>query len=297
MATVNENRYLKEFVSFLTIEKNLSSNSIQAYQRDIIRLIDFLNGTEVIKATKDDIIGLVRLLNELGLVDTSVVRNLSSLRTFFKFLNGEGYMAANPMDQLDSPRVRKRLPDVLDYQDIEQLLAQPDQTSFLGVRDRAMLEFMYATGTRVSEVTTIKQADVFLDNGFIRVFGKGSKERMVPLGKRAGASIEKYQKEVRVLLAKSQSGDFLFLNWRGRPITRMGVWKILRGYKKQAGIKKHLSPHTFRHSFATHLLEGGADLRAVQEMLGHADISTTQIYTHVDREYLKEVHKTFHPRG
>jgi integrase/recombinase XerD len=291
------NRYLQEFLSFIGIERNLSPNTVGSYQRDLERFLTHWGDRDITTATLDDIVSLVGTLRELGLADASIARNISALKTFFKFLVGEGYLKHNPLDQMDPPRMRKHLPDVLDYQDILLLFQQPDITTLLGIRDRSMFEFMYAAGTRVSELINVKQSDLLADQGVVRLFGKGGKERIVPLGKQAAEWACKYQQEVRTLLAKEGARDFLFLNWRGKPLTRMGVWKLLRQYTRKAGIKKHVSPHTFRHSFATHLLEGGADLRAVQEMLGHADISTTQIYTHVDREYLKEVHRTFHPRA
>ena len=209
----------------------------------------------------------------------------------------EQHITMDPADLLEMPRTRKRFPTVLEYQEIERLLASPDITTILGIRDKALLEFLYATGVRVSELITLARADIFIDEGYVRVFGKGSKERIIPLGGAAKRTIQQYLEETRILLAKNAAHDTLFLNWRGRPLSRMGVWKIVKRYALAARITTHLSPHTFRHSFATHLLEGGADLRAVQEMLGHVDISTTQIYTHIDREYLREVHKTFHPRG
>jgi integrase/recombinase XerD len=290
-------RYLQEFLSFIGIERNLSPNTVVSYQRDLERFLVHLGDRDVTTATLEDVIHLVGTLRELGLADTSIARNISALKTFFKFMAGEGHMRLNPTDQMDLPRMRKRLPDVLDYQDVLLLLQQPDITTLLGIRDRGMFEFMYAAGTRVSELITIKQSDILAEQGIVRLFGKGGKERIVPLGKQAAEWIHKYQLEVRALLARDAARDVLFLNWRGKPLSRMGVWKLLRQYTRKAGIKQHVSPHTFRHSFATHLLEGGADLRAVQEMLGHADISTTQIYTHVDREYLKEVHRTFHPRA
>jgi integrase/recombinase XerD len=210
---------------------------------------------------------------------------------------GENLVKTNPTDGIDAPKLSKYLPDVLDQNEIEKLLGQPDDSTPLGVRDKALLEFMYATGVRVSEVIHFKQSDLFPGEEVIRVFGKGSKERIVPIGRSALHDVAIYQKTARIILAKrGDSKDYLFLNSRGTFISRMGVWKIIQGYVRNAGIKKHVSPHTLRHSFATHLLEGGADLRAVQEMLGHSDISTTQIYTHVDRSYLKEVHRSFHPR-
>jgi integrase/recombinase XerD len=210
---------------------------------------------------------------------------------------GENITKTDPTELLQSPRLPARLPEILDLSEIESIMNQIDISTNKGIRDRAIIETLYSTGVRVSELITLRMSDIFFHNGIIRVFGKGSKERIVPFGERARISIKNYITAVRSLLARShKSQDVLFLNMRGTPLSRMGVWKIVRQYVKLAGIKKQVSPHVFRHSFATHLLEGGANLRAVQEMLGHSDISTTQIYTHLDREYLIEQHRTFHPR-
>jgi integrase/recombinase XerD len=235
-----------------------------------------------------------------------VTRCISSLNGFHKFMLGEGVAQKNPMEGIDVPRLARSLPDVLSQAEVEAILNQFDgeierasgRKKRLLLRDRAILEVLYATGMRVSELIILKQRDLLESEETVRVFGKGSKERLVPIGKSALRWIEKYRTGCRRELEKKGEGqDALFLNARGRPMTRMAIWKIVQAYTKMAGIGKEVHPHTFRHSFATHLLEGGADLRAVQEMLGHSDISTTQIYTHIDREYLKEVHRTYHPRG
>lgn len=217
---------------------------------------------------------------------------------FHKYLFGERVTTNDPTQTIETPKMTRTLPDVLNQDEVEAILQQPNVAQDLGKRDRAILETMYATGIRVSELITLKQTGVNRDEQFIRVFGKGSKERLVPIGRSALEWINRYIQEVRGKLTKKGSGqDMLFLNARGKPMSRMAIWNIVKSNTGKSGIRKEVHPHTFRHSFATHLLEGGADLRAVQEMLGHSDISTTQIYTHVDREYLKEVHKTFHPRG
>jgi integrase/recombinase XerD len=236
-------------------------------------------------------------LKDVGLAAASIRRNISALRTYFKFLLGEGHVTHDPSERLESPKRWRTLPDVLSVAEVEKLLASPALDDPLVFRDRALLELAYGAGLRVSEWISIGVRDVMFDEGLVRVFGKGSKERLVPIGRRAIGALASYVRELRPRLERGEGRGALFLNARGQPLTRMGAWKILRKYVDRAGIEKHVSPHTLRHSFATHLLEGGADLRAVQEMLGHADISTTQIYTHVDREYLRSVHRQYHPRA
>lgn len=293
--------HLRSYLHFLELEKNASANTISSYKIDLARYLDYLETKEIIlpnKIKEKDIAAFLGLLREFGLSPSSVSRNLSSIKMFHKFLVGEGVSKMNPAENIETPKLSKTLPDVLNQDEIETILNQPNPVEPLAIRDKAILETLYATGMRVTEVITLKQSNVNKDEGIVRVFGKGSKERLVPIGKSALKWIAKYLNEVRGNLSKQGSGqDVLFLNARGRPMSRMAVWNIVKTYTTKSGIKKEVHPHTFRHSFATHLLEGGADLRAVQEMLGHADIATTQIYTHIDREYLKEVHRTFHPRG
>jgi integrase/recombinase XerD len=236
-------------------------------------------------------------LKDLGLAPASIRRNVSAVRSYFKFLLGEGHVVRDPSERLETPKRWRTLPEVLGVEDIERLLAAPSLDEPLAFRDRAMLEVAYGAGLRVSEWISLSIRDVMLQDHLVRVFGKGAKERLVPIGRRAIGAIAIYLRELRPSLEKGEGKGALFLNSRGHPLSRMGAWKILRKYVDQAGITKPVSPHTLRHSFATHLLEGGADLRAVQEMLGHVDISTTQIYTHIDREYLRSVHKQFHPRA
>ena len=294
--------HLENFIDFLSIEQNLAQNTLESYRRDIKRYLEYMregrgydNPSQIVQK---DISRFVQLLHAFGLGPRSISRNLSAIRTFHKYLMTEEIMKADPAEHVDLPKLPKVLPSVLEIQDMENILKQPDTLTPLGARDRAMLEVLYACGLRISELLTLKQTDFRSDAGFIRVFGKGSKERMVPVGQMAMDWVVFYQEKVRGRLAKSgKAEDVLFLNSRGRRFSRMGFWKILKKYVELAGIQKNVTPHTFRHSFATHLLEGGADLRVVQELLGHADISTTQIYTHIDREYLKSVHKSFHPRG
>ncbi|UCE20552.1 MAG: site-specific tyrosine recombinase XerD [Gemmatimonadota bacterium] len=291
--------YLTEFLNFLVIERGLSQNTISAYENDIKRYVRFLQekGRNPVEARQEDVVSLFYALKDVGLASSSIARNFSTIRTFHKFLRGEGLTKSDPTEYLDAPKLWKKLPGVLDYHEVERLLGCPDISTDLGLRDRAMMEVLYACGLRISELIALRLSNLLLDQGCLRVFGKGGKERMVPLGRSAAHSIGQYLQSVRPKLDKADGNDFVFLNWRGKKLSRMGFWKILRKHVKTSGITKPVSPHTLRHSFATHLLEGGADLRAVQEMLGHADISTTQIYTHIDREYLKEVHRTFHPRG
>lgn len=291
---------LDQFLAHLTVERGVSPNSHDAYHRDLtgyLRLLDRRGITAAADADARDVQAYVVSLRRRGLAPSSVARHLSAVRMFHRFLVSEGLAASDPTEHVQAPKQPRRLPSVLSREEVNLLLEQPDHTTPLGLRDRAILEFMYATGLRASELLTFRKPDLLFDQGLARIFGKGARERLVPVGRRALDMIRQYLDTVRPMTAGPASGDALFLNWRGRPLTRMGLWKILRIYVDLAGIDKPVSPHTLRHSFATHLLEGGADLRAVQEMLGHVDISTTQIYTHVDREFLKEVHRRYHPRG
>ena len=293
-------RFLTEFLNFLRIEKNAATNTILSYENDLTRYLSFLKDKGAVhlqEVRPSDILALIHALRSVGYAPTSSARNLSAIRMFHRFLVMENYVNSDPTMNISFPKQAKNLPKTLNQFEIEAILSQPDLSQPKGVRDKAMLEFMYATGVRVSELLSIRISDTYFQEGFIRVIGKGRKERIIPIGEQAIYRTEVYLQNVRPGIARvGKSGDSLFLNWRGRPLTRMGFWKILRHYLTMSGVKKDTSPHTFRHSFATHLIEGGADLRAVQEMLGHADISSTQIYTHLDREYLKEVHHNFHPR-
>ncbi len=292
--------HLRSYLHYLELEKNASSNTVDSYRRDLMRYLDHLDraGIKALDAVQGEhISGFLRTLVGVGLSPRSVARSLSAIKGFHKFLLGERIAAHNPTVNIEPPKRSKTLPGVLSQAEIERILNQPDPEQPLGLRDKAILETLYATGIRVSELVELKQSNLQLDLGVLRVMGKGSKERIVPVGTSATEWIGKYRANVRSSLIKqSDTHDVVFLNSRGRPMTRMAVWNIVHRYAESAGVEKDVHPHTFRHSFATHLLEGGADLRAVQEMLGHSDISTTQIYTHIDREYLKEVHRTFHPR-
>lgn len=294
-------KYLKDYIIFLRIEKNLSKNTIEAYERDLSRFIHYLDTYHRIKdlriVKQKHIRMYIRTLNDVHLANTSINRVFSSIRSLYSYLAGEDIVKENPILLLETPKYSRKLPQVLTPQEIETILSAVDTTDNLGKRDLAILEILYSGGLRVSELCDLKLTDLLLDAEMIRVTGKGDKQRLVPLGPRAINCLNEYYKMVRPSLArKNQNNGKIFLSRNGKPLTRMMVWIIIKKYVALANIKKDVSPHTFRHSFATHLLEGGADLRAVQEMLGHADISTTQIYTHLDKEYLKEVHRTFHPR-
>ena len=295
---------MRAFLHYINLEKGLSPNTRGAYAMDIARYLRFMSASGVDGVggiTSVHIHTFLRALAGVELAPASVARTLATIRGFHKFLQGDaptGTALNNPAENIEPPKQRRTLPTVLSIPEIDALLASPDSTTDLGIRDRAILETMYATGVRVSELVSMKQSDVLFEQEIIRVFGKGSKERIVPIGTSARKWILTYQTNVRFKLAgHKQTGNVLFLNARGGKLSRVAIWEMIKKYSSLAGISSETHPHTLRHSFATHLLEGGADLRAVQEMLGHADISTTQIYTHVDREYLKEVHKTFHPRG
>jgi integrase/recombinase XerD len=291
---------VERFTDFLALEKGSADRTREAYSRDVARFVTFA----IVKGIASPMDVSAKLLRDyiyhmkdLGLSPASIRRNVSAVRSYFRFLTSDGHVAKDPSERLDTPQRWRTLPDVLTVEEIQRLLAAPTMDDPLYFRDRAMLELAYGAGLRVSEWIGLGVRDALLDDGLVRVFGKGSKERLVPIGRGAIGSIAIYLRELRPRLEKGAGKGALFLNARGEPLSRMGAWKILRKYVDRTGITKVVSPHTLRHSFATHLLEGGADLRAVQEMLGHADISTTQIYTHVDREYLRQVHRKYHPRA
>jgi len=288
---------LKSFLAYLQTECGLSDNTLSAYRRDITRFVTFLGEKDPSRAETEDIEAFLGSEKRRGLEVTSIARGLVAVRMFYKFLAAEGLAKETAASTLDTPKVWRRLPDFLTVAEVEKLLKAPKGSKPLPVRDRAILETFYAAGARVAEVARIRLTDLKLDLGMVLLFGKGSKERVVPLGKPALAAIEDYLEKSRPQLAKPQSGDTLFLGVRGKPLGRMHIWRLVKKYAGLAGIRKNVHPHTLRHSFATHLLEGGADLRTVQEMLGHSSISTTQVYTHVDRNRLKSVHHKFHPRA
>ena len=290
---------LSNFIAYLTVEKGASTNTVEAYEHDLKRFLTYLGAHQKSfdRVNQNEIIEFLIYLKDLGLASPSLARNLSTLKAFYYFLVKENHLAGDPTVNLEAPKLWRKLPVVLSVEDIDRLFQRIDLSIPLGVRDRAMLELAYACGLRVSELIRLTVQDINREEGYLRCFGKGSKERIIPIGDVALNWLKKYQSEIRPHLIKAYPTDMLFTNWRGKPLTRMVYWKILRKCSLTAGIDKKVSPHTLRHSFATHLLEGGADLRAVQEMLGHADITTTVIYTHLDRVYLKEVHRTYHPRS
>jgi integrase/recombinase XerD len=292
--------YLDNFLNYLVVEKGLSKNTIQSYNRDLQKFITYLeknNCADVSRVTNLEIISFLVEVKSQGLSSKSTGRNLSALRMFFKFLVQEGFLDANPSINIESPKIRQNLPSVLSIAEVDYLLSQPDVKTTRGLRDRTMLELLYATGVRVSELVSLKLTSINLEVGYIIAFGKGSKERIIPLGDTAKYYLNEYLTIARQKHTKGMMSPFLFLNPSGKKFSREGFWKMLKRYALKAGINKKLSPHTLRHSFATHLLEQGADLRSVQIMLGHVDIATTQIYTHITQERLKKVHKQYHPRA
>jgi integrase/recombinase XerD len=291
---------LDQFLHYILVEKGLSKNTIDAYSHGLNRFLDYLRRKgiqEMAEVGKLDIRAFLLALKRQGLSTKSAVRNLSAIRSFFRFLIQEGVLDANPIEELESPKIERKLPEILTLKEVEQLLEQPNAQTPIGIRDRTMLEVLYATGMRVSELTKLPLQQVNLEGGYVLVFGKGSKERIIPLGSEAMKWIALYLKSARERLAKGKESPSLFINRSGRGMSRQQFWKNIKTYGRRAGIRKRITPHLLRHSFASHLLEGGADLRSVQIMLGHADISTTQIYTHVTGERLKKIHQRYHPRG
>ena len=291
----------QQYKSFLVFEQNLSSNSVDAYTRDVQRFLRYLETNGInspLEAKPKHIHRLIQSLSEIGLSANSLARNISSIRGFYRFLIGENICENDPTQNIDRPKTARHLPSVLTYEEIKLILDVPDTSTTLGLRNRAMLETIYASGLRVSEILGLELQSIYFDQKIVRVFGKGRKERLVPISNSALIWIKDYLETARPLLdKKKRSEGILFLNVRGTAMSRMGFWKMLDQCLKEVGIQKQIHPHTFRHSFATHLLENGADLRSVQEMLGHADISTTQIYTHLDRTFLQQEYNTYHPRG
>jgi len=288
------------FLDYLSIERGLSLNTIAAYGRDLSQFAQFARdkGISQVKDLKEGTLqSFLEGLREGGMSPNSIGRKISAIRTFCKFAYREGYITHDFTANTDGVKGIKRLPSVLSIAEIVDLLSKPDAMHPAGARDKAMLETLYATGLRVSELINLRLTDVNADVGFVRCIGKGSKERIIPIGKVAIEYLKRYLVNGRQEFARSGSSEYLFLTNRGRRMSRVGFWKLIKRYAAKAGITKHITPHTLRHSFATHLLEGGADLRSIQEMLGHADIATTQIYTHVSREKLKKVYRDSHPRA
>lgn len=291
---------LEKFLNYLLIEKGSSQNTVASYEFDIKKLLEFLKQrNKTIKQSKPkDIEDFLKYLREKKkMAQSSIARCVSSIRGFYKFLLSEELIQASPLDDLRTPKITKKLPDVLEIEEIKKIIEAAEPITPLGIRDRAMLELIYAAGLRISELLNLKISDVFIQDEFLRCVGKGNKVRIVPIGSYAKQAITIYLMNSRATLKKGKDTEILFLNTRGGKLSRMGAWKIIEKYVRKAGITKKVTPHTFRHSFATHLLEGGCDLRALQEMLGHASITTTQIYTHIDREKLRQAIRIYHPRG
>ncbi|MCX7958373.1 MAG: site-specific tyrosine recombinase XerD [Deltaproteobacteria bacterium] len=287
------------FINYLISERGYSRNTIDSYSRELVRFISFISdNTENVKEIRErHIVDYLKYMEETGLGKRSQHHNLVVIRQFFKFLVREKYIESNPSSLIDIPKVRMNLPEYLTVEEVETLLSRPDTKDKFGIRDAAILEVMYSAGLRASELCNLRTNDVDINAGFIRVYGKGSKERLVPIGQRAIGKLKEYTENARNLFIKKGQTDYLFLNKSGKRLSRVGLWKILKHYAALAGIKKDIYPHILRHSFASHLIQNGADLRAVQEMLGHSDISTTQIYTHLDTKRIVEMYKKFHPRG
>lgn len=293
---------IKGFQAYLKLEKSLSDNSIEAYSRDIEKLYQY-SDSQVVKLKPElitliDLRGFINWINELGMIPSSQARILSGIKAFYKYLLMEDIIKSDPSELLESPKIRRKLPDTLSYDEINKIIAALDISKPEGMRNKAILETLYGSGLRVSELTELKLSNLYLDIEFIKVTGKGNKERLVPIGSEAIKALKIWIENVRVHNPiKRGEEDYVFLNRRGTRLSRQIIFLTIKGLAETIGLKKKISPHTFRHSFATHLVEGGADLRAVQEMLGHESITTTEIYTHLDREYLKSTISQFHPRS
>jgi len=291
--------FIETFLNYLSVERGLSRNTISSYREDLNYYLDYLEaqGIDTLsRTTKHDITNFMLSQKDKGLAANSVARRLAAIKAFYRFLVRERILKVDPSSLIDSPKLWKKIPDALSINEVTALLEQPNIRQQQGIRDRAILEALYATGMRVSEAANLKKDNVNLEVGFLRCIGKGNKERVIPIGKKAITSLQRYLTLTRPKLLKGKAGECLFLNRFGKRISRQSLWKIIKRYARQAGIKKPIRPHILRHSFATHLLERGADLRSVQEMLGHSNISTTQIYTHINKDRLKTIHKMFHPR-
>ena len=291
------NEFISTYTDFLKIEKRQSPNTITSYRHDINYFASYLLSKKLNDVKTDDVRSFLIFLREKGLARSTVARYLSSIKSFYRYLYTEKLILNNPIEIIDSPCPWRKLPNVLSAEEVDALIAAPDIKTSAGLRDHAMLELLYATGLRVTELISLKLGDVDLGVGYLRTLGKGSKERVVPFGDAARIAIENYILRVRPSVSQKTESTDLFLTRRGTTMTRQGFWKILKKYITKAEISGNVSPHTLRHAFATHLLERGADLRSVQQMLGHSDISSTQIYTHILKERMREVHDRFHPRG
>ncbi|MBM3244280.1 MAG: site-specific tyrosine recombinase XerD [Candidatus Omnitrophica bacterium] len=291
--------FIDMFLNYISVERGLASNTIISYREDLESFMDFLKKhppIQLSKTTRNDISNFMLQQKDRGLSSSSISRRLAAIKSFYRFLVREKILKADPTSLIDSPKLWKKIPETLSLNEVDSLLNAPDLRNIQGIRDKAILETLYATGMRVSEAGNLKLDNVNLDIGFLRCIGKGNKERVIPFGKKAIVAVKRYLEVSRPALLKKNESDILFLSRFGKKISRQSIWKIIQRYTKEAGIKKHIKPHLLRHSFATHLLERGADLRSVQEMLGHANISTTQIYTHINKDRLKSIHRMFHPR-
>ncbi|HEU4589101.1 MAG TPA: site-specific tyrosine recombinase XerD [Gemmatimonadales bacterium] len=300
LAEVERDFQLEGFRDYLVLEAGHSANTVESYLRDLRRLAHFAASKGVRRpdrVTHALLRDFIYLLKDLGLSPATIRREVSAVRTYFGFLASEGLVADDPSDRLESPQRWRTLPDTLTVPEVEALLGAPRVEEPLAWRDRALLELAYGAGLRVSELCGLQLTDLVLTDGLVRVFGKGSKERLVPIGRSVLGAVSVYLHDLRPTLDRGKTKGRVLLNARGEPLSRVGAWGVVKRCAERAGITKRVTPHTLRHTFATHLLEGGADLRAVQEMLGHADLATTQLYTHVDREYLRSVHRKFHPRA
>jgi len=287
------------FLNYLSVERGLAQNTMISYREDLNHYMDYLDRRHIdalSKTDKNDIVNFMLDQKDRGLSANSVARRLAAIKVFYRFLVRERILKEDSTSLIDSPKLWKKIPETLSLNEVDALLAQPNIRDTQGIRDKAILETLYATGMRVSEVVNLKSDNVNLEVGFLRCIGKGNKERVIPLGRKSIASIQRYLDSARPRLLKKKTSEHLFLSRLGKKISRQSIWKIIKKYARDAHIKKPLRPHTLRHSFATHLLERGADLRSVQEMLGHANISTTQIYTHINKDRLKTIHKMYHPR-
>lgn len=291
--------HVRTFLNSLRVEKGLADNTLQAYRRDIEKFAAFARQRKLTTGTvqRGDIVDFLGSLYRKGLDSRSVARHLVTIRNFFRFALMEGHITDDPAATIESPKFRQSLPEFLSVEEVDRLLQQPDTHSVVGIRDRAMIELMYSCGLRVSELCGLRVADLQREEGCLRCVGKGNKERLVPVGRQALEMVQRYLRDARPVLLREGSSPFLFLGQTGQGMSRVAFWKLLRDYGRKAGLRKSLTPHMLRHSFATHLLDRGADLRSVQIMLGHSDISTTQIYTHVVEERLKQVYKAHHPRA
>lgn len=291
--------FIDMFLNYLSVERGLSKNTIISYREDLDSYLGFIKNNHITvlsKTTKENISSYMQKQKDKGISPNSIARRLAAIKSFYRFLLRERILQNDPSSLIDAPKLWKKIPDTLSLNEVESLLNQPNLKNKQGLRDKAILETLYATGMRVSEAANLKLEDVNLEIGFLKCVGKGNKERIIPLGQKAIASISKYLEKSRPALLGKKQSENIFISRLGEKISRQSLWKIIKKYAKEAGIKKPIKPHILRHSFATHMLERGADLRSVQEMLGHANISTTQIYTHINKDRLKSIHRMFHPR-